>query len=266
VSIRALQISFLVLHLASVALVSAAEEEVDQDQRLYVSIGSGFDFSRGDYGEEDANGNSVTTNVASVPFFTKIEWEPITFRASIPVLYIDGSDQVTAEGPQTTGAIETRRTFGVGDLTTSLAYTYYPDHESVLPIVDFIVKVRIHSSTPDDLGASGTSVSVGTELSKSFGRFSVFSGVSRRFNTGKDFDDVWLATVGGAVRFVDWLSVGAAYDFRQASTTASSDSHEVSPYASLRLSEHVRLTPYGVIGLSNGSPDWGVGSSVSYEF
>ena len=94
----------------------------------------------------------------------------------------------------------------------------------------------------------------------------MFGGFSRRFKTGKDFDDIWLASVGGAMRLAKWISIGAAYDFREASTKRNSASHEISPYASLRLSDHVRMTPYGVIGFSDGAPDWGVGSSLSYEF
>jgi len=266
VSARIFKHTLLAICLIQIGTAASAEEEEAGARRFYATIGTGFDFNRGDYGEEDADGDSVTTDTASIPFFAKFEWEPVTFRVSVPVLYIDGSDQITGGGLEGDGVAEDRQSFGIGDVTTSLAYTYYPERQSALPIVDLIVKVRIHSSTPKDLGSSGTDVSVGTELSKSFGPFSVFGGASRRFKTGKNFDDVWLASAGGSLRFARWIAVGAAYDFREASTAGATDSHEVSPYVSLRLSDHIRMTPYGLIGLSDGSPDWGAGSSLSYEF
>jgi hypothetical protein len=77
---------------------------------------------------------------------------------------------------------------------------------------------------------------------------------------------VWLAFTGVGVKITQSWSVGVAYDFRQASTRFSDDSHEISPYLSIRLNRHWQFTPYGVVGLSEGAPDWGLGSSVSYQF
>ena len=254
--------------------LAAAAETVPDDHPVYVSIGTGIDFSRGDYGERDANGNQIETDVVSVPFFTKIEWEPVTFRASIPVLYVDGSNQIAAllnggdsgGGGGGDGAANRQTTVGVGDVTTSLTYSYYPDRDSVLPIVDLSVGIKIPSARPKSLRSPGVDITLGVEIAKTFDRLSVFAGVRRRFKTDDDFDDIWLTSVGSAVKLAKWISLGVAWDFREGSTGFSPDSHEISPYASLRLSEHTRLTPYGVIGLTDGAPDWGVGTTISYEF
>ena len=263
---RILRYALVAISLLLIVNAASAEEESVLARRFYATIGTGFDFSRGDYGERDAAGRSVETDTASIPFFAKLEWEPITFRASVAVLYIDGSDQVTDGGLQGDGAANERTTFGLGDVTTSLTYTYYPERRSALPIVDLIVKVRLHTATPSDLGTNGTDVALGTELAKTFGPVSVFGGASYRFKTGQNFDNVWLASTGASIKIARWISAGAAYDFREASTAGSTNSHEVSPFVSLRMSEHVRLTPYAVIGLSDGAPDWGAGTTVSYEF
>ncbi len=264
-SLRRALVSILAFVIGA-ANAAADDETARTDRRFYATIGTGFDFNRGDYGERDAAGKEVTTDTASIPFFAKLEWEPVTFRVSVPVLYIDGSDQISGDGVSGDGIAGERKSFGVGDVTTSLTYTYYPSRESALPIVDLTAKVKIHSATPDDMGSSGTDLTIGTELAKTFGLVSVFGGAHYRFKTGQNFDNIWLASVGASIKIAKWISLGGAYDFREASTPGSTNSHEVSPFVSLRLSDHVRLTPYGVAGLSDGAPDWGVGSSVSYQF
>lgn len=264
VTVRSLRQTLVAIFLLLVVAenVAAADEATRIDRRFYATVGTGFDFNRGDFGED------INTNTASIPFFVKLEWEPVTFRASVSVLYIDGSDQISGEGDEARDddIAGDRQSFGVGDITTSLTYTYYPERHSALPIVDLIVKVKIHTATPDDMGSSGTDLTLGTELAKTFGRLSVFGGAHYRRKTGGQFDDIWLASAGASVKIAKWISIGGAYDFRKASTSRSTDSHEVSPFVSLRMSEHVRLTPYGLIGLSDGAPDWGFGSTVSYQF
>ncbi len=264
VTVRSLRQTLVAIFLLMVVAenVAAADEATRIDRRFYASVGTGFDFNRGDFGED------INTNTASIPFFVKLEWEPVTFRASASALYIDGSDQISGEGDEgrNDGMAGDRQSFGVGDITTSLTYTYYPERHSALPIVDLIVKVKIHTASPDDMGSSGTDWTLGTELAKTFGPLSVFGGAHYRRKTGGQFDDIWLASAGASVKIAKWISIGGAYDFRKASTSRSTDSHEVSPFVSLRMSEHVRLTPYGVIGLSDGAPDWGFGSTVSYQF
>ncbi len=251
--------------------VGATDASPLPERPVRVSIGTGIDFSRGDYGERDAVGNQIETDVVSVPFFTRIEWEPITFRASIPVLYVDGSNQIAAlqSGGDSGGRNDRtnqQTTAGLGDIVTSITYTCYPDRNSALPIIDFSFGLKIPSASPTSLRSPGVDVSLGIEIAKSFDRLSLFAGVRRRFKTSKDFDDIWLASVGSSIELARWISVGLAWDYREGSVDSFADSHEISPYASLRLSDHTRVTPYGVVGLTDGAPDWGVGSTISYEF
>ena len=247
------------------ANLALADEKNQEPRWFYATVGTGVDFNRGDFGED------ITTNSASIPFFAKLEWEPVTLRVSVPLLYIEGSDQISGDGTEGSDADEAivaakSSRFGVGDIVTSLTYSYYPDRYSSLPIIDLIGQIRIPTSQPGNLGSRGTDLTFGTELAKTFGLFSIFGGASYRIKTAQDLDNIWLASGGASIKIVKWLRVGAAYDFRQASTPRATDSHEVSPYVSIRLSEHLRLTPYGLIGLSNSAPDWGLGTTVSYQF
>lgn len=239
-------------------------------RRLYVTLGAGVDFSQGDYGDVDVDGKTIVTNSGSVSVFSKIEWEPVTFRISVPFVVVDGSDRVASGevGTEPVGndAAVDQTDYGLGDVTTSLTYTYYPPSDlPALPTIDLTTRVKIPTAM-SNLGTGNTDVTLQAELSKSIGRFSGFVGSGYRFRGGSGFDDTWLAFVGLGLRITDGVSLGVAYDYRQSSTDFSDDGHEISPYASFRLSRRVRLVPYGVIGLSEGSPDWGLGSTVAYTF
>ncbi|MCA9502298.1 MAG: hypothetical protein KC616_04415 [Myxococcales bacterium] len=244
--------------------------EDEADRRFYATVGMGVDFAQGDYGDRDQNGDAVQTNSGSVPVFLKLEWEPVTFRISVPFLLIDGSDQVLggtdgAEG-NTDAAARSRLDYGLGDVTTSLTYTYYPTRDQrLLPVVDLTTRVKIPTAM-NDLGTGYVDVTLQTELSKTLGRFTPFVGFGYRFRGGAAFRDTWLVFTGLSLRVTDWLSVGAAYEYSEAATSFAGEVSEVSPFLSLRLGQHWRLSPYGVIGFDDGSPDWGVGSTLSYQF
>ncbi|MEZ4331584.1 MAG: hypothetical protein R3F35_07505 [Myxococcota bacterium] len=239
-------------------------------RRFYASIGTGIEFVRGDYGDVDVNGDKIYTNSLSAPVFARIEWEPITFRIRVPFLLVDGSDQIFGgnDGTETgaTGAADRRMDYGLGDVTTSLTYTYYPPRSlPAIPTIDLGVRVKIPTAM-DGLGTDTTDVTPQLELSKAIGRVSVFGGGGYRFRNDGRFDDTWLAFVGASLRIVESLSIGIGYDYRQASTGFTEDAHELSAYFAIRAGEHWRITPEGIYGLSDGAPDYGGALTLSYQF
>jgi hypothetical protein len=124
--------------------------------------------------------------------------------------------------------------------------------------------------TADDsrgLGTGKTDVSVEVDLSRGISRFVVFAAAGHRFAGGAGFHNSWLASVGAGVQIIDGVSAGLIYDWREASSRDSSDSHELVPYAMLQLPAWpaLQLGPYGVVGLSDGSPRWGVGAQLQWR-
>ena len=234
----------------------------DQSERsFYASMGMGLDFSRGDYGTDSM------TNSLAVPVSLKLEWEPITFRVSIPFITINGSDGVIGgtDGPVSGGGslLGSSVRYGLGDVVTGLTYSYYA-REKWVPNFDISSKVKIPTAG-DGLGTDKTDVTLQLELSKGMGPVSVFGSFGYRFKGGGVYEDILLASSGVGVRISSTLQAGLAYDWRE-SAVAAGDSHEVSPYVSIRTSEHFRVGPYAVLGLSEQAPDWGVGSSFTYVF
>lgn len=230
------------------------EFEDDRDARLRATALLGVDYSQGDYG------SATTSRSGALQAGAKLEYEPFTLRASVPLLVNDGVIPDDAVGGSNGTEI------GLGDVLVSAAYTWYPQSR-ILPVLDFITKVKIPTASENDgLGTGKTDVTLQLELSRTVGVVSVFAGGGYRFKGGGAFRDVALATAGASARVSKGVSLGAAYEYREASTNAVSDSHEISPFVSVRLGDHTKLIPYGLVGLSNGAPDWGVGSTISYEF
>jgi hypothetical protein len=234
-------------------------EEVYSRRRFYSSAGIGIDFSRGDYGEPDE------TDVYSVPAFLKLEYEPIALRVLVPFVMIDGSDGVVVgEGGQGS-ADGTDRRVGIGDVIARFTYTWFPEREYV-PIIDVSTKLKIPTaSKADGIGTGEVDVTFQLEMTETIGLVSVFGGGGYRIKGGF-YRDIWLASVGTSVRLARRVSVGVAYDFRQGSTSTAGDSHEVVPFASIRLNPHFRFGPYIIAGLSENSPDWGTGATFTVDF
>ncbi|HIF91550.1 MAG TPA: hypothetical protein EYG46_15190 [Myxococcales bacterium] len=216
-------------------------------RRFYASAGVGFDFSRGDYGDP------VTTNSLAIPFSLMLELEPITFRLSLPYSVADGFEKNLSDGNGSEA----------GDVTTSFTYTYYPSAKA-LPVLDLTTKVKIPTAN-DKLGTGKTDVTLQLELSKSLGRLSGFGSFGYRFKEGF-YRDIVLASLGAGFRVSRSFSMGVAYDYREASVRWSKDSHEISPNLSIRSGEHLRFGPYGVVGLSEPAPTWGLGANVTWIY
>jgi hypothetical protein len=244
------------------------QEPEPQYRRFYASVGFGFDFSTGDYGEPE------DTDYWSFPAFAKLEYDPVTLKVSIPYSVIDGADEFVVGDNDVVSATGSSTRHGFGDIVTSLTYSWYPEEE-ILPIVDLRVKAKIPTASEgDDIGTGETDITLGFELAESFGPITAFGGASYRFKGGRP-DDIWLATVGANVRFAKLipglpaarrLSIGTAYDYRQSSSDFAEDSHEVAVFSSYRFDSHRRLSPYAVFGLSENAPDWGLGATFTYQF
>jgi hypothetical protein len=267
---RALPILLLALLPGSLLQADEGFDEEYAPRRFYASAGVGFDYSTGDYGDP------VETEMFSHSLSVKLEYEPplpgglevpLTLRVLVPYVLVDGPDDVLpGEGATAIGRTPSSMRHGIGDIFTSLTYTYYPDRQYV-PFVDVSTKLKIPSaSTAKNLGTGHADVSFGLEVTEVLGPVSVFGGAAYRLKGGSDFRNIWLASLGTNVTLGRRASVGLAYDFRQASTGGVGDSHEISPFVSLRVSDSLRFSPYGVIGLSTNSPAWGLGGTFQVKF
>lgn len=234
-------------------------------------VGTGIDYSRGDYGED------ATTDMIYVPFslaYTFDDFAPtptrrdqLELRAVLPYLYVDGV--------LTSGASTTEREDGIGDLLVTVAYLYYPVAEWA-PASEWSIDVKVPTASESDgLGTGETDVALELALFQRFGDFVPFASGSYRFigdNRDYDLRNGATASVGASWLPHPGFSVGVSYDWRQSISRRSTgdavvqndDAHELTLFGALPLVGGLRLAPYAVAGLSQGSPDFAVGAQIHW--
>jgi hypothetical protein len=237
-----------------------------------LSLAMGGDYSSGDYGLPK------DTDMLYVPFtaaylFEELALTPwggdqLELQITLAYLRIRGEGTVLPGGDVRGGSALPRQTEdGFGDIYLLANYIWLPSWEHV-PLVEFGVLVKAPTaSTSKRIGTGKTDVSLELALSDRFGDWSPYVEAGYRFmgSTSQfDLHNRWLTSIGVTYTLSDRWSFGVAYDYRQAASNRSYASHELVPYASIRLDKGFRLGPYVAIGLSRGSPDYAVGLQLRW--
>lgn len=229
-----------------------------------VTLGTGIDYSTGKYG------GSVSTDILYLPVYGKYETGPWLFKVTVPWLQITAPEgTVIADGRPLSPTVDTgtrTRNSGVGDVTAAAGRTVLESNRHRL-IVDVLGKVKFPTADEDKgLGTGEHDYALQADIVKGVGALSLFAtGGYRWMGHSADFplSNVWYASVGSSARLDALTSFGVAYDYREAATATGEYQSEVSAFATHRLADHVRVQLYGVAGLSDGSPDWGLGLMLS---
>lgn len=239
-----------------------------------LNLGIGVDYSSGEYGTD------TTTSIFSVPVTAKYTTGAWAFKASIPWMRVEGDPNVVpglgsvlnlnprgrGRGGLTPAPAESGSESGIGDLR--LAATYSFDTGTPLGI-DFTGNAKIATADEDKgLGTGANDYGVAVDLYRDFDGTLLFGGVGYTALGDSAFIDVdsVLNANGGASWKVGNGSLGAMYDWREAASDDADDRSELTGFYSFPVGERSKLQVYAVKGLSDGSPDWGAGLSLSSNF
>jgi len=237
--------------------------------RLKASIG--YHFSTGDYT------GSETTDIQYVPLVVTTDIDGWRIQGTIPWLYISGPPGII-DGPN--GPIQTTNgtSNGLGDLLLRASYLLpverlLPPDASVpawLPYVELAGLIKFPTaSRSQGLGTGEFDFGIDSDLTWNVGRFSPFLSAGCRIlgsPPGTHLKDVFTGSIGSLYRLWPSFSVGALLDYRQAPTASTGQRLELVPYLSWALAPPWSLDSYVSIGLSNGSPDVGVGTQLGYTW
>jgi len=242
-----------------------------------VAVGIGADYSSGDYGSD------ITTTIWNVPVvgrYTSGNW---TFKGVLPWLRVEG-DPTVLPGLGNVGTVNpagrtrgnsggvvpvattSSTASGIGDLRLTGTYSF----DTGTPLgVDLSTNVKIATADEDKgLGTGANDYGLALDLYGKVGRTTLFGGVgytrlgesdfidtNNVFNAG--FGAMWAAGVG---------NLGVGYDWRAAASDTADDRSEVTAFYSIPASDALKWQLYATKGLSDGSPDWGGGASMTYTF
>lgn len=243
---------------AGIVLACAA-----QAQETPLTLGAGLHYSSGDYG------TGSTTRITALAATARYETGPWIYRATLPYLRIDGESAVIP-GVGAVRAGSTRRTAsGLGDLVLGATYEAYYDPASTLGL-DLTGKLKL--ATADEAKGLGTGehdMVFLAELYRSFERLTGFGGIGYHLlgeAPGQPLDNVWSASVGATYQLDERDSAGLSLDGRERVVPGGARQRELTGFFMRKLDRLWKAQAYALIGLADGSPDWGFGLSAARPF
>lgn len=264
-----------------------------------LSLSTGIEYTRGNYGKPGS------TEVWLVGHAARYRTGPWIFRISLPLLRVEGRSSVTdieASDPDdgdfidpaddeedapdgglsgTTGNTVRRQT-GFGDATISVFRTMVEANSGPVGIeLGGLAKIPVAGGNRCLLTNDEMDLSAQANLFQYYGRFEPylsFGWTKRGDPVARDnqcnvidgsrihLRDPLFRTIGVGYRLDDDSSIRIEHEFRQKLRATSDPKSELSVIYQRRLTEHWRFNAFGLLGLSNNSPDTGLGASVSYRY
>jgi hypothetical protein len=83
---------------------------------------------------------------------------------------------------------------------------------------------------------------------------------------GVDLRNRPAASIGASYRMSSLVTVSGLLDWRRAVVPGRDDALELVGLVTFRITRTLALTPNALLGLMDGSPDWGIGIELSYRF
>lgn len=248
----------LPLFLAAAGLVSA--QTAVTTIPATTTLGTGFDYSRGDYGF------ATDTEVSSVPLNLVHERGPWLLSASLSWLNVKGPATIVGGGgaPRPTTASES----GLGDLYGGATYQF----GTVGGVVDMSATARVKLPTADEdrgLGTGEADYYAEVTFFRTFSSVTPFVTVGYRvlgYNSTYGLRDGAYATGGAHFRLSTATVVSALVAWRRPIIAGGEDAREGMLMVSHDFAERWRVTAYALKGFTDASPDFGTGLAASWRF
>lgn len=255
------------IHILSLLLVLAAGSalwaQTSADQpRARLAAGTGFDYSRGDYGL------AADTEVFSIPANFSYETDRWLLRATVPWLTIRGPATVVGGTAGAGVRPDAGESSGLGD--TYLGATYRAGEVFAGWAMD--VSARLKLPTGDEARGLGTGEAdyyAQADLRRTFGAVTPFASFGYRVlgdNARYQLRDGAYAGGGAFYRASDATVLGASLDWRQRLEVGAEHATELTAFVTHDLSPRWQLIAYGLKGFTRGSPDIGAGAHLNYRF
>lgn len=248
-------LGFLSLVIAAPA-VAQAPDALDDGTRVTLSLGA--DWSTGDYGE------ATNTDIFHVPVALRLRSGPWRLSAGAAWLRVSGPANIvagegagivaTVPGPGATAAAA-RRSSGLGDVSLGASYAINLTQRWT---VELGGRIKLPTaSAAKGLGTGKTDAALSVDISRA-ALVTPFLTASYRLRgdpTGYDLRNGLDTSVGVAARLTGSIDAFASYDWQQAASGFARDEHSLFAGLTAPVSTRIRLTAYGIAGLSRYAPD-----------
>jgi hypothetical protein len=231
------------------------------------TLSVGAEYISGDFGGD------TTVTEWYLPVTGKYITNQHVFRITVPYSRLDAPAGTTITGgtggqPTGTGTAESTTAQGLGDIVASMTVMDVLDTEFTSGVsLDLTGKIKF--ATADEAAGLGTGendYSVNASLLKFGSTLSPYAVLGYTFRgdpPGTDLMNVWSVLAGGTYHVTPVLGASLDYYYCEPSSLYSSGQKEVTALLNYRISRNYGLQGYVLRGLSDGSPDWGMGVIVS---
>src|SRR5262245_12117522 len=254
--------------LAVLLLAGAGKAFTEEREHFQLKIGPTYD--QGDFG------TGVTTHTLYVPVTFRYlgDWWDVSITsgfvyldAPANIVLVDGAPTQTNPG---TGTRE--QNTGLGDTLLKARFFVVddPGPNGWWPALTPFLKFKIPTADEDkNLGTGQPDGGFGVEFDKTFGNFIVYGDASFTVMgdpPGQNLRNRPGASIGAGYRIDQTWTVSGLLDWRRALVKGNDDHLGLYGIVTMKLSRTLSVSPYVLVGLTDGSPDFGVGFEVSYRF
>jgi hypothetical protein len=235
-----------------------------QAQDLHITAGITPSYFSGSYG------TNFRTDIFYLPLDLEAKTGNLTLKATIPYIRVHSQGAVIAGGAVigTTGGQPTTRS-GLGDIWLEARYRIKLDNQgdSISPYA----KLKLGTaSRANGLGTGANDVEFGGRFRTRIGeRFFPFAQLGYRIHgqaAGIVLDDV-LTYQAGVSYLVNAANIATLlYAGHESTQPGLAPASEIIGAWNFRVRRDTDLQAFGLLGLSNGSPDYGGGLSYMYHF
>lgn len=247
----------------SLFLISAAASAAPSQNGDF-SLSFGTEYTSGDYG------SGQTTSIWYFPFTFKFETDRFSASITAPLLIVNGPGNIVADGgargiPSNRGMQPRDAEVGVGDILLRGSFNLAQEHSGG-PRIDFTGKVKFGTADFDkNLGTGEDDISLQVDLERNFGATGLFGSVGYKFMgdpSGTNYKNVPYASIGTVFRMSDTTSLGVTFEAQDNVLGGTPGQRDLTLFLSSKADARTRVTGYVLRGLSDGSPDWGLGLAV----
>ncbi len=245
-------------------IVSAVAVLVSQVAFADVAVKTGFDYTSGTYG------SNTRTEITSIPVIASYETGNWTFKATVPYIRITGADNVIAGvGVIKKNATSVRTASSLGDIVTAATYTVFSDAKTQFG-VDVTGKIKLGTaSSTQGLGTGKSDAYLLVDTYLKYGELTYFGGIGYGVlgsSSALPLKNVVNANAGVSYKLNEQASLGTMVDFRTKSTDTGFNQRELTAFYSQKFGGNYKLQAYASKGFSDGSPDYGAGMNIGYNF
>jgi hypothetical protein len=232
-----------------------------------LSLTVGLEYERGDYG------TPYTTDVWRIP--VGIDYVQGRLSAGVSTAYLNAKSTGTitvSSGRSRMSRVTTissttvSSASGMGDIDMYASYRLPTANEAE---ISYHVTGRIKHGTADEnkgLGTGENDYALEAGLITKLAELYVYGNLGYQIvgdSATVNYDNVWYANAGTTYPLANQRSVGATLEVSQAATPGFSAPAQVTVFYNLGLAKQRAVYFYVLLGLSNGSPDSGVGVNLT---